>query len=307
MLKRPSGRASSIGQRTLGNQIASRTAGFIYTTLLKPRFVRALANWIILSILPRMVAVGGANIVINPRDPVVSGALALGLYEKAEIRYIQRACEPGQVVIDIGANVGLYTAIAAAAVGPSGKVIAIEPDPECVRYLEKTILANNLNNVTIVEAAASSTNGSARLFTSSQNRGDNRMYDPGTADGLVEVSSLRLDDYLEADGVTTVDVIKIDVQGFEGHVVKGLERTIRSSLRLKMLIEFWPQGLLSAGTDPFAFLEYLEALGLTLFELKGSGATVLLQDKKRLIGCLPGRKYTNLVLLAPDAALRSRT
>ncbi len=117
-------------------------AEFVYTTVLRPTWLRARVNRLIIALLPAFVRIGNAVVVLNPQDPVVSGALALGVYERCEIALMQRLCKPGQVMVDIGANVGLYTAIAGLALGPSGRVIAMEPEPESFGYLQKTMEAN---------------------------------------------------------------------------------------------------------------------------------------------------------------------
>jgi len=294
---------SALFDRVFGQGSAAKVAEFVYTTALKPPFARAIANRLILAILPRAIVIGDATVVINPHDPVISGALALGAYETSGIAFMRRVCAPGQVVLDIGANVGIYTALAGIAVGPTGRVVALEPDPESALLLEQTVRANNLHNVRIMRAAASDRNGRAKLFVSYTNRGDNHLYasDPGRE--CVEVDCIRLDDFLAAEKLSSVDVIKMDVQGFEGHVIEGLEKTLRSSPRLKMLMEFWPQGLASAGTDPLDLLERFERLGLALFELKNAGTLDAVTDKRRLIDRLKGRKYSNLVLLGPEANL----
>jgi FkbM family methyltransferase len=275
----------------------------IYTAIARSRPLRILANAAIRAILPEAVRCGDARVVINPRDPVVSGALAFGVYERSGISFMRRMCKPGQVMVDVGANVGLYTALAGVAVGPAGRVIALEPDPESFRFLEQTIRANQLTNAKLVQAAASSMTGTARLFTCSENRGDNRLYRHHLADGCIEIDTLRLDDYLEAEGVTTVDLLKIDVQGFEGHVITGLERAILRSPCLTMLMEFWPSGLSQAGTSPLELLQRLEGLGLLLYELERGGGTAVVKDKIELISRLPGRRYTNIVAAAGSCSL----
>jgi FkbM family methyltransferase len=282
-------------------------AEFVYTTLLKPRPLRWAANAAIRFVLPRSVRRGDAEIVINPRDPVVSGALAFRVYENSEIAFMRRVCAVGDVVVDVGANVGLYTAIAGLAVGPGGHVVAVEPDPESLGYLARTIAANRLTNVTVLPAAASRAGGSGRLFTSSHNRGDNRMYENALCDGAVEVATICLDDYLAAVGLAKVDVIKIDVQGFEGQVVAGLERTITGSPGLTMMMEFWPYGLSCAGADPIALLRRLASLGLARYELRPSGRIAPIGNEEELVRRLPGRKYTNLVLLGPQSRLAAET
>ena len=274
---------------------------YIYTTLCRPPWIRSLVNRAILWILPTSVRVGNALVIINPRDPVVSGALTLGVYETTEIALMARLCKPGYVMVDVGANVGLYTAIAGLAVGPAGRVLAFEPEPESFTFLQKTVAANKLANACIVLAAASNENGSTQLFTSSSNRGDHRMYKNAQSDGCAEVRTVCLDDFLESQGVRQVDVIKIDVQGFEGHVIEGLEQTIRRSSRLYMLMEFWPEGLRSAGTDPAELLLRLSRMGLTLHEIGPAGKVERVPDPIALVTRLQGRRYANLFLTGAQA------
>ena len=276
-------------------------AEFVYTVLFRPPWIKKLVNKLILRLLPKFVRVGDAVISINPRDPVVSGALAFRVYERNEISLIRHICKPGQVVVDVGANVGLYTALSGILIGPSGKVFSFEPDPESFGFLQQTVLINNLKNVHLVNAAVSKSAGKALLYTSSQNRGDNRLYDCKESDGSVEVDTLCLDDYLDFMKITEVDVIKIDVQGYEGHVIESLERTISRSPKLKMLMEFFPSGLSSAGTDPLLLLKKLHESGLTLYERKSNNCFPPILDIDRFVGGMRGRAYTNILLLGPSS------
>lgn len=268
---------------------------FVYTVVLRPRPLKAIANTAIRAILPPTVRCGPVRVVLNPRDPVISGALMLGVYERTELAFIRKAIQPGMTVLDIGANVGLYSALCGKAVGTSGKVIAFEPDPESVQYLEKTIRANSLSNVQVVPKAASSLKGVTRLYTSSSNRGDSRLYNHELSDGSVEIETVRLDEFLPSIQVETIDFIKIDVQGFEGHVLGGLQETVRRSPRVVMMSEFWPDGLRRANTDPLQLLQELEQWGLGLYEMEVGGAVKPIPDKEAFIARLRGREYTNVV------------
>jgi FkbM family methyltransferase len=270
-------------------------AEFVYTVVLRPRPLKAAANYLIRLLVPRMVQYGPAKVVLNPKDPVVSGALAFRVYERAELAFVSATLKPGQTVLDVGANVGLYSALSGKLVGPEGRVVAFEPDPESFHYLQQTIRENELENVHAVNAAASESDGSAHLFTSTSNRGDSRLYNNELSDGQVPVKTVRLDDYLQAAGITELDYIKIDVQGFEGSVLAGLQETIRQSPRLTMVAEFWPEGLRNAGTDPHQLLSQLESLGMHLYELGEDGRPEPIRDHDELIASLTGRKYTNLV------------
>jgi len=268
---------------------------FVYCYLLRPWPLRQLANWTIRKLLPKSVRRGDATIVLNPRDPVVSGALYFGVYEKAETAFIQRTLRPGMTVLDVGANIGYYTALAARRVGPTGHVIALEPDPESFEYLEQTIAANEVGNVKAFQCAAADREAKMTLHISKDNRGDNRLYEPDPKWPKVTVSARPADELLKEAGVSQVDFIKIDVQGFEASVIAGLKNTLDQPENLILIAEFWPQGLRDAGSDPKKFLQQLRAHGLQLHELNSKGGLAELTDDDDLIARHPGRRYTNLV------------
>ena len=270
-------------------------AEFVYCYLLRPWPLRQLTNWTIRKLLPKQVEIHGATVVLNPTDPVVSGALHFGVYEKAETRFFQSACRDGMTFLDVGANLGYYTALAARAVGPNGRVLAVEPDPDSFGYLEQTIAANAVGNVEAFPVAASDAPATLPLYISTDNRGDNRLYASGEDRPQVEVAARPLDALLRENKIDTVDLIKIDVQGYEPKVISGLRETITSSPNLTLLTEFWPQGIDEAGEDANEFLQTLRELGLTLHELQPDGSLAELTDDTDLIARHQGRRYTNLI------------
>ena len=270
-------------------------AEFVYCYLLRPWPLRQLTNWTIRQLLPRQIEIHGATVVLNPTDPVVSGALHLGVYEKTEPRFFQSASRDGMTFLDVGANLGYYTALAARAVGPNGRVLAVEPDPDSFDYLEQTIAANAVGNVQAFPVAASDAPATLPLYISTDNRGDNRLYASGEDRPQVEVAARPLDALLSENKIETVDLIKIDVQGYEPKVIAGLRETITASQNLTLLTEFWPQGIDEAGEDANEFLQTLRELGLTLHELQPDGSLAELTDDTDLIARHQGRRYTNLI------------
>jgi len=244
---------------------------------------------------PATVEVGGATVVLNPRDPVISGALSLGVYERAETKVFQRLCAPGAVFLDVGANVGYYTALAGKALGPHGRVIALEPDPESFFYLEKTVAANAGAPVQCFRKAAGEQAGEATLYTSADNRGDNRLYANELANGECKIEVVAVDELLEQLGIAELNLVKIDVQGYEGKVFAGMQRTLARSPQLSMMFEFWPEGLARAGSNAARLLANLTELGFTLQEITPQGELAPLHDQAALIERLKGRRYTNLV------------
>ena len=270
-------------------------AEFVYCYLLRPWPLRQLTNWTIRQLLPRQIEIHGATVVLNPTDPVVSGALHFGVYEKAETRFFQSACRDGMTFLDVGANLGYYTALATRAVGPNGRVLAVEPDPDSFGYLEQTIAANAVGNVQAFPVAASDAPATLPLYISTDNRGDNRLYASGEDRPQVEVTARPLDALLRENKIDKVDLIKIDVQGYEPKVIAGLRETITASPNLTLLTEFWPQGIDEAGENANDFLQTLRGLGLTLHELQPDGSLAELTNDTDLIARHQGRRYTNLI------------
>ena len=277
------------------------SAEFIYTVLLRPKPLKRLANRVIRMIIPAELKRHGATIVLNPNDPVISGALTFGVYEKSETELFRNLCRPGMTFLDIGANVGYYTALAIAGMEGSGKIIAVEPDRENFQYLERTVTANGGGNVTCIQKAAADRSGFLTLYVSSENRGDNRLYANELSDGSYSVEVSTIDSILSDLGVDAVDLIKMDVQGFEGQVLQGMRETIRRSKGLVMLTEFWPYGLASAGSKPAEILRDLESAGLTLYEVHSSGKIEKIDDQAAFISRYDGRKYASLVGVASAA------
>jgi FkbM family methyltransferase len=197
--------------------------------------------------------------------------------------------------LDIGANVGYYTALALRMSDGEGRIVALEPDPNSFEYLEQTVKRNGGLNTTCVPKAAGVRRDRLPLYLSKDNRGDNRLYEHEfqTETCLVEVAPV--DELLDELGIDTVDLIKIDVQGYEGHVVRGMASAIRHSDQLVIMMEFWPDGLRRAGSDPLGLLRTLREWGLTLFMLTPGGSLIPVPDDQTLIERFPGRRYTNLV------------
>lgn len=282
---------------------------FIYTVILKPPPLKRAANRLILSLLPKTVNIGSAIVHLNPQDPVVSGALSLGVFERDELAFFARFCREGMTVIDVGANVGTYTACAMHRIKNNGVVVAIEPHAESRQYLVRTIDANakklspeNLPRVHVSDAAAASFEGAARLFVNPNNKGDNRLYcsELTPENDSVEIRSRTIDAILQDLGIHSADFMKLDIQGYEFEAVQGARKTIENSKRMIILSEFWPDGIRQASSQhASAYLELLSNLGFAIYELK-SDKMILLRgtdDFNSLISRLSGRKYTNIACL----------
>jgi FkbM family methyltransferase len=268
---------------------------FIYSVLLKPKPLRKATNAILRALLPRTVVLHGSTVCLNPADPVVSAALMLRIYERQETTFFLAACEPGFVFLDVGANCGYYTALFLTAASRDSRIVAMEPDPECFRWLEDTVRANRGARVTCLNVAASDICGTARLYRNHDNRGDNRLYNSELAGSFCEVPVATVDSLMDKEGVAELNLIKIDVQGFEAKVLRGMRRTLERSREIVLLSEFWPNGLLQAGDAPAEPLQLLASLGFRLFHLSRRGRLLPLPDYDLFVRSYPGREYTNIV------------
>jgi FkbM family methyltransferase len=140
----------------------------------------------------------------------------LGSYELDFQRQFAHTLKPGQVVLDIGAHVGFYTLLASRLVGPGGSVHAFEPLPRNMRFIERHIEINHLQNVTLHESAVSDRQGLA-WFGSGSSNSTGRL----TGDGQFNIQVTSLDALYEEGVLSAVDAMKIDVEGAEYHVLSG--------------------------------------------------------------------------------------
>ena len=272
-----------------------RASEFVYSVLLRPRPLRFAANFLLRASVPQKVVRHGATIVLNQQDPIVSGALALGVYEPDETSFFISACRPGMTFLDVGANCGYYTALFLAHCGLDSRVVALEPDPQCFEFLSRTVAANGGERVDCLQMAASNSAGVAHLYRNLDNRGDNRLYSNDLATSQCEVRTDTIDSILAEIGLKELSLIKMDVQGYEGRVLQGMRHTLSNAPVLTILSEFWPWGLRQAGTDPAVFLKSLEELGFELFQLARHGKLARIEHHAALIESYPGRRYTNVV------------
>lgn len=282
-------------------------AEFIYTKVLKPKPLRALTNAILLRIIPENVRLGPATLHLDLDDPVLSGALTLRVFERSELFFFQKHCRGDMTFVDIGANVGLYTALAMHQLDPSGRIVTFEPYPQSFKFLQKNIDTNQSSaracpRVDAFNLAAAAERGQQELRLNPENHADNRLYQ-GTYQGKVEnwtslpVEGRPVDDVLAELEIEEVNFVKIDIQGYEQKAISGFQKTLARSKNVYLMSEFWPKGLMEAGGSPREYLQMLVSLGFTLFELKEKprGKVTPLENWDRLFERLPGRKYTNLI------------
>jgi FkbM family methyltransferase len=163
--------------------------------------------------------------------------------------------------INVGANVGYTSLVLAAAVGPSGCVLALEPEPLNFQLLHLNIERSRVTNVVPIHAAAGDHTGSARMLRSPDNSGDHRTAPHPVGIAGLDVPVVALDDLLPDDA--HVNFVSCDAQGFDHRVVSGASKLI-ARCRPTVLVEFWPPGILELGDNPAVVVDEYRRLGYDL-------------------------------------------
>ena len=184
-----------------------------------------------------------------------------GLMGADDIQYLKKFVRSHWRIGDIGANQGIYT-LFFSSLAPFGYVYAFEPDPCLFASLEENVRRNQANNVRLFKAAAASHAARLPLQPGLFNRGDNQILRAGrSGTGTINVEAISLD---EAIPEQRLDLLKIDVQGFEVEVLKGAQEILLTNPDLLIYLEFWPHGLRKAGSDPEELLDILHNAGFSL-------------------------------------------
>ena len=171
-------------------------------------------------------------------------------------------------MIDVGANVGDYTALAATVVGPSGHVYAVEPGPDNLAKLHERF--HSLSHVSVVAGAVSDRSGTMTFFLDRREstRHSLAANNVGKAGESITVRLVALDEF--CDRVSHLDVLKIDAQGAELNIIRGAQRLL-ARFRPAIVVELWPGGLERLGGSADLLLQTLRDSGYTIYRLSAKG------------------------------------
>lgn len=184
-----------------------------------------------------------------------------------EVGFLRSLIQPGDHVVDAGANLGVFSHLMARAAGPGGRVTSFEPDPVLHAALERNAAENGLP-IRALALALGATSGQAELNRGLYNSGDNRLsFSPSqSSGGQVSVRVSTLDDVLRGE---RVDLIKIDVQGWEVAALRGMGQTLERNPGVRLFVELWPYGLRAAGTSASLLLGQLKEVGFEPASIPG--------------------------------------
>jgi len=200
----------------------------------------------------------GFDIYLNPDDNYSSPLIGItGTYEPEITRIFKKILTRGNKVIDVGANIGWFTLLAARIVGLEGEVMSFEPEPTNFALLAKSVEKNGFTNVMLLNEAVSDIDGKLRLNLHGQgNAGAHSIVRDFGGEGIL-VQSSKLDTIAERFNLDHVDLVKVDVEGAEPQVISGMRLLIDNEKVSRMIIEWNPkewstsQELLSVLSEEF--------------------------------------------------------
>jgi len=235
----------------------------------------------------------GFRQVLNLGDSAVAGMILNEAYEPRETNFIRKACKPGDVALDIGANIGYYTLLMAQLVGPTGFVYAFEPREDFCNYVHRSVSENQFDERCSVHCCALADNEGTVKFRIHPKR-DLDPSDPNyystcyladsesdkDKDAFIQVKVEILDKILAAAPQRRVSLIKIDVEGAEHLVFRGAEKLLRRDKPVILSEIFGPQLENVSKVNTLTYVRFLEALGYRCHTIGDDGTPSLIPDVK---------------------------
>lgn len=209
---------------------------------------------------PILIPLDDFKIYVELDDWAIGARIAFKRsYEKHVSQTMRSLLKPGMVMVDVGANIGYYSLLAASHVGPTGKVIAFEPGARSVQLLQQSAQVNGFSHIEVHPVAVSDKPGEVRFSLDDSNGGINRGEIGVSAE---VVPAIKLDDFLQTEA--HIDLVKIDIEGAEGLAIQGMAHLLQNH-RPILFTEFTPAALpVYSGISSEDYLNLLRRLGYEL-------------------------------------------
>ena len=214
-----------------------------------------------------------------------------GDYEPVTTQLIKSMLKEGMTFIDIGAHVGLFALPASAWVGEGGRVVAFEPHPDNFSLLVRNAESNGIE-IEMVNAAVSDRSGNVQLHASAFNSGDHQLFHTGRRKEFT-VACVTLDEFIEQG--SRVDMIKIDVQGAEAAVFRGMQRILTENDAVTIIWELSPSQLHEAGERAEALLNWLGEMGFSFTIVDDVSGDVQPATISEVLERCPSDSYVNIM------------
>lgn len=207
----------------------------------------------------------GLQFLIDPREHVMRQIYLKGMYEKNTLLKLIGLARKGDTFVDVGANVGAYALPMSRYLG-EGKVIAFEPNPRAIRFLEENIKLNHSQNIQLEKMGLSDVNEEATLFTPSLTTASINKHVGSNEQEKIILTTL--DEYCETNKIAHVELMKIDVEGHEFKCLQGAKNIIRQSKRMVLVMEI-DDNCLHAGITRDELFQSIISMGFKAYLPKG--------------------------------------
>lgn len=185
----------------------------------------------------------GKKLLVPTKDTSMVPSIMNQDYEELELSIFKQIVKPGMQILDIGANLGIYSIFGSELVGPKGSVHSFEPVPENLKYLRHNVKLNKGNNVKINPIALGDKKGEAKIYIAEKNVGTHSMGQYKSAKKAITIKTDTVENYIKKNGLK-VGVVKMDIEGYEGHVLRGAGKSLAKAI---VLTEFTKSRLEACG------------------------------------------------------------
>ena len=188
-------------------------------------------------------------------------------HERSTVQYLKNTILPGDTICDVGAHIGYYVRLLSRLTGDSGKVIAFEPHPKNIALLQ--LNCRHCTNTEIVPKAVAATTGKSRFYEHATSSTSHALSDISQSGRHIEVDVTSIDDWYTNASYTKVDMVLVDVEGYESEVLLGMQNTISNHPELRIILEYCPGIYRQANRDISLLHKAFKQCGLRVTTVLG--------------------------------------
>lgn len=212
-----------------------------------------------------LIRYDGGKIYLNLKESVLMMERALGVYEYWKTKLFLNIVREGMTCVDVGVNIGYYSLFFAKLMNDKGKILSFEPNPNNCFWFKKSIQANNYKCIKLYRYALSDKEGTATFYLGKRSGWGSfffSQYAAAPEKKPITVKTQKLDNVLKEEGINTVDIIKIDVEGADLLVLRGAERILkRENVKLAMDVD------VKTTEEKSDLFNFLESCGFKIFRI----------------------------------------
>lgn len=192
-------------------------------------------------VMPNPITIEG-HVLFHNEDPLLMAPLSIGIYETEIQEIFKEFLRPGMTMIDVGANIGCHTLLAARMVGPQGHVYAFEPVPSLAALLRKNVEVNGYSDrVTIIPKAVTDKSQQVRIFLDMESPASSNMFEISHKDAFEDAESVSLDEFFSKKAWPPIHFVKMDIEGAEKLALDGMRELSRRNPELILVVEVNPK------------------------------------------------------------------